>query len=56
MVVNGQTRELSLGPDFKKPIDHQAIDFAKTKIGPGFSFGTLAVQNVKVIAASGNPS
>lgn len=52
LVFNGQTFEPSLGLDFKDSFDHFAIDFPKTKFGLGIGFGTQAIGNVKVIAAS----
>lgn len=44
----GSRCTLVLGPGFKQTFEHPAIAKKKTTLGLGFSFGTLAVRDLKI--------
>jgi hypothetical protein len=44
----GDRCTLSLGSDFEQSFENPAIGIEKTKLGLGFSFGTLSLRDVKV--------
>jgi hypothetical protein len=45
---DGDRCTLSIGADFKQTFENAAIGYSKTKLGLGFSFGTLSVRDVSV--------
>jgi hypothetical protein len=48
----GDRCTLSIGKDFNQTFENPAIGYSKTKLGLGFSFGSLSVRDVSVTGGS----
>ncbi len=48
LIFDGNECVLAIGSDFKQKFDNAALGFEKTKLGLGFSYGTLSLRDVSI--------